>query len=377
MNTLPINVEPGWTFAEHADINFLLLCLSANTDSHTTTKIKTLARGEIDWNNVIKIAEDNRVLLLLYNRISTVCPNDVPTDLLKALRQSCQVLTFKNLSMTAELRRLLQLMTSSGIDTLPYKGPVLAQTLYERLDLRQFGDLDIIIQPQDMLAVEQLLIDEGYRPYFGEKTRVELAAYMKAKTEHTYDFFHERKRVFVEVHWRFWPPFFSSVNPKEVWHRREMASIGSTTVHNLGIEDYLVVLCMHGSRHMWQRLAWLCDIAVLIHKYPKLDWQQAIATAEQWGSKRMLYLGLYLAHQWLGASLPKAIIVQISADSSVIELAKRVDSQMFKLPKAPARFMETTRYQIQARERWSDKAVYVQSFIHWLLQGLRSKAHTV
>jgi hypothetical protein len=376
MKTFSQSSVSDWTFRDRPTLNFLLRCLCAGTDSQTIHQIQTLAQSEIDWQFLAQIAKDHRVVPLLYNRLNTACPNTVPAPLLQELRAYCKDIAICNLSTTAELRRLLLLMKAQGIDALPYKGPVLTQMLYENLELRQFGDLDIVIQPEDMRSVETLLIAEGYRPYFGKKTTAELTAYMKAKTEHTYDFYHDSKNILIEVHWRFWPPFFSLVNPKEIWHRRESAKIGGAEVSNLAIEDYLVILCMHGSRHMWQRLAWLCDIAVLTHKYPALDWERAIATAEQWGSKRMLYLGLYLAHYWLEARLPKSILEQISTESAVTELAKRVDNQLFKLSETYRPFMETTRYQIQARERWSDKAVYAQSFIYWLSRGCPSDTHT-
>ena len=133
---------------------------------------------------------------------------------------------------------------------------------------------------------------------------------------------------------------------------------------------------MHGSRHQWERLSWLCDIAMLIDKYPDLDWESAIATAKQWGAMRMLYLGLYLAHTWLGATLPASILRKVLSESAISELAIQVGEQVFK-SKDSQHFLATTRYQIQARERWQDKVVCAQAFVHWLLQGCPSKHQNV
>ena len=135
------------------------------------------------------------------------------------------------------------------------------------------------------------------------------------------------------------------------------------------IEDYLIILCMHGSRHMWQRLAWLGDIATLLHNYPSLDWSQVMQQARQWGSQRMLYLGLYLAHYWLKAYLPETVLRWLHSDPKLPNLATQVDQHIFQLDQASQRFMATTRYQIQVRERWQDKAIYTQSFVQWLLKG--------
>ena len=376
MNTLSIAVEKVWKISDRPTDNLLLRCISPQTDSQTVEQIQTLAQAEIDWQALAQLAEDHRVVPLLYNRLSSVCPEAVPAPLLKSLRGYCKSIAIRNLSTTAELRRLLALMESKGIDTLPYKGPVLTKMLYKDLELRQFGDLDIVIQPEDMQFVEKLLVAEGYRPYFGEKTAAELNAYMKSKNEHTYDFYHDRKKFFIEIHWRFWPPFFSSVSPKDIWHRREPVELAGTTVSNFKVEDYLIILCMHGSRHQWERLSWLCDIALLLQKYPNLDWQQMFHLAEQWGAKRMLSLGIYLAHTWLEAPLPKAIADRISADPSIVILATWVHSQIFGMTKPSAHFMGITQYHIKARERWQDKALYFQSFVYWLLRGCPSEHHT-
>ena len=375
MSSLSTKTEPEWAFKKDSSVDLLLRCLSPSSDDATTQQIKALSQEDIDWQALIEIARKHKVTSLLYKRISTACPTAMPESLRQGLQLYCQSTAVRNLFTTAELSRLLLLMKSQGIDTLPYKGPVLAQAVYGRLDVRQFGDLDIIIQPQDMPSVEKLLMAEGYRPYFGKKTGSELASYMASKNEHSYDFYHEQKKIFIEMHWRFWPVFFSSVNPRDIWHRRESIKLGGRLVSNLKIEDYLIVLCMHGSRHQWERLAWLCDIAMLLHTYPTLDWENAIATAKQWGAKRMLYLGLYLAHAWLGSALPASILQEVLSNSAISDLAIQVDEQLFK-SEGSQRFLAATRYQIQARERWQDKAVCAQSFLHWMLRGFPSEHHS-
>lgn len=366
---------PDWTFKGQNSASLLLHCISPSVDNQLIQKIQILAKSDIDWENLVKLARMHRVLPLLYRQLESVCPSAVPDKLLAKLRYCCQNTTVRNLFMTAELSRLLSLLAERKIDNMPYKGPVVAQSLYEDLSLRQFGDLDIVVQPQNMLAVEQLLIDEGYRPYFGEKSRLELANYMADKNQHTYDFYHDDKKILIEIHWRFWPVFFSSVNPADIWYRRESVSLAGKTVSSLRIEDLLIILCMHGSRHQWERISWICDIARLLKRYPELDWESAIATATQWGSKRMLYLGIYLAYAWLGASLPASVLERVLADSATIHLATQVDEQLFSA-EAPKRVLASTRYQIQARERWQDKAACTQSFVYWVLRGRPSNHHS-
>ncbi|MEM7065575.1 MAG: nucleotidyltransferase family protein [Cyanobacteria bacterium P01_B01_bin.77] len=356
------------------DIQLLLYCLSPVKNSQTIQQIEILVQGEIDWTALIQLAKKHKVGPLFYNQLSNLAIEAVPTLLQNKFRQYSQTMAGRNLFITFELTRLLSLMTENGIDPLPYKGPVLAQTIYQTLNLRLFSDLDIVVQPQDIYAVEDLLIAEGYRPYYGKKSRTELAAHMKSAAEHTYDFYHDSKRIFIEVHWRFWPKTFSSVNPTHIWHRRQTATVAGKSVSTLAIEDYLIILCIHGSRHMWQRLSWLCDIAILLHNYPDLDWQRIVEQAHEWGVRRMLYLGLYLAQTWLNAPLPEAIVQRLSTEPTLPALAAQVEYQAFQAGKPPKTFLATTQYQLHVRERWQDKRAYTLSFIRWLLKGCPSTA---
>lgn len=362
-------IIPSKTVEKPSSLQLLLCCLSPVKDPHTIAQIKTLEQDDIDWAALIQLAKTHKVGPLFYHHLSHLGIKTIPASLQDKFRHYSQTMAGRNLFVTFELTRLLSLMTENGIDTLPYKGPVLAQTIYKTLNLRLFSDLDIIVQPQDIYRVEDLLMAEGYRPYYGKKTKAELAAHMQAPAEHTYDFYHDNKQVFIEVHWRFWPKTFSLVSPNDIWHRRQTATVAGKTVSTLTIEDYLIILCMHGSRHVWQRLSWLCDIAMLLHNYPELHWPQVIEQANQWGVRRMLYLGLYLAHTWLNAPLPESILQQLSADAKLPALATQVEHQVFQAASHPRPFMATTQYQVHVRERWQDKAAYAGSFIRWLLKG--------
>ena len=148
-------------------ISFLLCCLAPCPGPGNLQRAQAITSEELDWQALVKFALRHRVLPLLYQRLSTTYSSVVPNDLLLELRQYCKNVSIRNLLLTAELAKLLRLMTLSDIDTMPYKGPVLAKTLYSDINLRQFGDLDIVIEPHNMQTVERLLIAEGYRPYLG------------------------------------------------------------------------------------------------------------------------------------------------------------------------------------------------------------------
>jgi Uncharacterised nucleotidyltransferase len=65
--------------------------------------------------------------------------------------------------LTAELLKLLALFETHSISAVPFKGPILAASVYGNLSLRQFGDLDIFVHKEDIARAARLLVSQGYR----------------------------------------------------------------------------------------------------------------------------------------------------------------------------------------------------------------------
>ena len=351
------------------EIELLLSCVNPEINETTIGSIKSLVKQDIDWQYLTRTADKHAVLSLLYSRINNTCPEGLPELILKQWRWNFQSTAQRNLSLTAELVNLLKLLKQQNITALPYKGPVLASLIYKNVALRRFGDLDIIVQQQDIFAVRELLIAQGYRPD-KEMTDAELIKYLNSKTEHTYDFIHEDKNVFLEIHWRIAPKYITPIAAKDLWPDLEPFSLAGTTINNLPLEDWLPILCVHGSRHVWERFSWLCDIATLIHNNPDINWEKVIQQANNWGCQRMLFLGLYMAYDLFDVDLPVEVWQQMKKVEHILKgIAPKVYNQFFATVRTSDKFMGRTFYHIQVRERLNHKFLYIQSFVYWLLKG--------
>jgi hypothetical protein len=75
-----------------------------------------------------------------------------------------------------------RILEGRGIPAIPYKGPVLAASLYEDLAVRPFSDLDILIKRKDVLKAMDLMTSLGYRPHY-QLTHTQVAAFLKSKYE--------------------------------------------------------------------------------------------------------------------------------------------------------------------------------------------------
>jgi hypothetical protein len=142
--------------------------------------------------------------------------------------------------------------------------------------------------------------------------------------------------------------------------RLERASLGGGTVPTLSPEDLLLILCMHGSVHLWQRLGWICDVAELIHARKGMDWERVTEQAAALGGERMFFLGLYLASDLLGAPLPRKVLHKVEADPTVKVLAREVHKRLpweVNSP-SPGAFGEIP-FLLRMRERLRDKTWYL------------------
>ena len=147
----------------------------------------------------------------------------------------------------------------------------------------------------------------------------------------------------VELHWAITSPClpfdleYQSVAPNLGWIDLPGACEGQNcAVRALAPEDLLLILCVHGAKHLWERLIWLCDVAQLIGATPDLDWPRVLQMARERGVQRMTALGLALARDVLGAPLPRAVEDWLSTQPEALRLASRLRRQLLARPAANA-----------------------------------------
>lgn len=357
---LSINIRP--------EMQLILCCARTHMDDSNAERIKTLIKtADLDWQDVINNAYKHGLMPLLYTNLNANAKEFVPEDAFNQLRSLFYTNAQRSLMLTGELLKILRLLQENGISAVPYKGPVLTTLLYGNVALRQFCDLDILVQAQDVLEFKKLLIAQGYRTQI-QLTEAEEIAYLQDKSKHTYNFIHDTKRIMIEVHWRITPKYTSSIEPKHIWKNLKESSFGGTTISTLSLEDWLPILCAHASRHCWEKLSWLSDIAEIIRRNPEIDWERIIKETSDLDCRRMLFIGIYLTCNLIGVSVNSEILHKIQADSEVHTLASEICQQIFSEKDNSRKFMQTTLYHIRVRERWENKVLYFELFLRWLMR---------
>lgn len=349
------------------EVELLLCCARSRPETADAGRIRALVQAGLDWEHLLALADRHGTLPLLYWNLNALCPEALPEATLARLRAFFQANARRNLFLTGELVALLRLLEAAGITAVPFKGPVLAASVYGNLALRQFSDLDILVQERDVPRATELLVSQGYRSWAGE-----------ARPAHQRErkFTHDGKGVAVDLHWGFTNrhiPF--ALDLERLWERLEPIALAGATLHTLAPEDLLLVLCVHGSKHAipWEGLNWIGDVAELFAARPELDWGRVTEQARQLGSQRMLHLGLRLARDLLDAPLSAAIQEKVEADRPAAALAARVRTYLFAPASASCRFAGRHAFQLRMRERWRDRFSYTLLLRHEMRPNARDR----
>ena len=254
-------------------------------------------------------------------------PENVPENVLSDLKKSFEGNARRNLLLLGELLKVLKLFESGGVNAIPYKGPVLADYAYGNLALRQFDDLDIFVNRKDVLKVKEILVSHGYKPQF------EVDGFMQRKflkSQREYKFYNPETNVHIEIHWQFQGVSFSFSGNSKFLEDFERVKINNKEILNLKPENMLIILCVHASGHLWERLSWICDISELIQSH-EMDWEYITEKADELGIKRVLKVNLLLAVDLFDLKLPDDVLEDIKSDEMVQDLVFKVKKRIFQV----------------------------------------------
>jgi hypothetical protein len=321
----------------------------------TAERIRTILSSPLDWERMLRLVDHHCVVPQVY-RALLAFSSLIPGQRLDALRLRYQDNARKTLWFAGELVRILNHLESAGIHALPYKGPVLAVSLYGEVTERQFGDLDVLILPADVPKAKAALLDLGYRPGLDLATHVERAF---VETGYEFSFNTTQGSHLLEVQWRILPRFYSiDFDVAGFFQRSDEINLGGRAMQTLRAEDLLLALCVHAAKHVWVQLSWLCDIAQLV-KSREFDWNAIQNEARRLGIERIVSLNLLLAHELLGSALPPAIQNRFRKDSSTTVLADEILRITERSTHYDTESIPYFRLMMQLRERWQDRARFL------------------
>ena len=365
MTELLLSSPASSSASQRAD-EFEFVCALAGAEP-TPERIERIAnwnRSAIDWSEVLRLAGHHGVLPLVARNLIEHA-RALPAEVERTLRSAYETNLRRSLWFAAELARIMRHFERRQLRAVPYKGAVLAQSLYRDLGLRSFSDLDFLISSADFERAKQALAEIGYRPSADLAPAVE-RLWLRTGYERAFD--GAAGKNLVELQWALLPHFYgvdlrlNDLRVEDLLARAGRTVVGECEVPCLSSEDSLLVLCLHAAKHLWTRLIWLSDIAETLRPKSQaqaIDYSRAFARARALGIARILGVSFWLVKNVLRAKLPQPAEEMIAADPRVPVLGAEFAARLVRGASYDFESTEYFRLIMKLRERRGDRWRYL------------------
>ncbi len=237
-------------------------------------------------------------------RSLTISPlqSSFPSELTEQARAVRLQTAFYNLASHAELKQIGGRLGERGIPVVPLKGTHLAKRLYDGMDGRRVGDIDIIVPESHLEEARATLREMGYGTIDTEHGRdhpFHGAPFLRRGASHPF---------VVELHWKLSDPRFLTVDYGRFWER-VLANRSAGPLSPLPAEESLVFLAHHMCKTPTGTLRLLADIDRLVRKEgPSMDWSSMMELAHSWSAAWQVYSALDRSRRLFGTSVPDWVL---------------------------------------------------------------------
>jgi hypothetical protein len=208
--------------------------------------------SEQEWMRVLDLAEQENVLPWTAASLRPAVPGSMPrlAERLHTIDRNARISTFL---WTATLRSMLADFHDRGIPVISLKGPWLAERLYGDAALRSCCDLDLLVHRSDVAVAEDLLTGLGFLPSW-------------RRDDYARPF--RRGGIKVDLHHDVENPLAFDFDVETAWKRARLAEFQGAPAWLLAPSDELLFLCLHGTRHRFERLSHILDLAFAFRNLP-------------------------------------------------------------------------------------------------------------
>lgn len=358
--------------SEHrVETSFILQCSQTNIDLEKIRSDFASKEEPFDWPYIFKIAGRNGLLPLVSANLLRSLPDLVDEEIREGISEFLGGHVRNNLLQTGKVIEISEILEAEGIPILPFKGPSLSMQAYGDISLRQFVDLDILVKPRHFDKAVRVLKNAGYVP-------ITEPTWLKRKSL----FFTRKKdiglvstdrRVRIELHWKLSGTHFAMpLEIDELWRRLETVDIGGKKLRSLPLCDLFVYLCLHGSRHGWEKLAWVCDINEMIRgaeiSNGIIDWNKVKMHARKHGCERSVELGIFLVHYFFGRKAAYPGIESILGNPAYNAIAADLRETAFAEDERSFEMKGWYLYHLSLKERLVDRLRIRMVYLLWYLK---------
>ncbi len=343
--------------------------------------MRHLLEQSVDWDYLFATAGNHGLIPLLHKNLSTNAGDIVPVDVLARLKREWVANSQSVLHLVGKQLKVQSIFKENGIPVATFKGPILAQMAYGEIALRRAGDIDMLIARQHFERAKKLLESLGYQ-MSPALTPTQQASHLGFHCE--IQFMRDGWFTVVDLHWGVAPrSFVFKLEADEVMSRLQSITLAGTQIETFGTEDLVLYQSMHGAKHLWRRLEWICSLAELLRSSEGIEWPTVVDRAAKAHGTRMLGLGLRLVERCSDVKVPKDVLATVDLDNSMGRLADQIKDQIFAPHSGNPDSTDNSLYNLKIMDRKRDalastlRAIFVPTLSDWEALTLPASLHSL
>ena len=280
------NVERETTLTEKKETNALLALLA----HEIFDQAMDIDASTVDWSAVLAEAQRHKVTALMYPAIRSM--DSVPEAVFNKVCGTAITVATASEAMLKEQRRILDLLEVRQIPCAVLKGTSVAY-LYPHPELRTIGDIDILVEEENLDEARKALQADGFAPSYTAEKHLCL----------------QKGAVWVEMH-RMVSVFpesekgrFTKQTMADALHHIQTAEIDSVRFPMLSGAYQIIGLLAHMEQHLATSgigLRQVCDWAVTAHALRNCFDGETLALLERCGLLRFARIMTRLCERYLG-----------------------------------------------------------------------------
>ena len=227
---------------------------------------------------------------------------------------------FAVMSTTAEIVSIAKALEAAGLAALFFKGAVLAQQVYGGAHLREFNDIDLLVNADEQEIAADLLKELGYQPIIAD--RLLRKTFFDYQGQHM--FRNEATGSVVDLHWSLAGGLPFPISEDEALRDRTWLPLGGVSIPIHKPEVLALILAGHGQKEGWASFGWALDFARFAAKFPDFDWAHASRTAKSKGSLRSLLTAILLVEHLFGHTIDADLAILAGQDRIIVGDVERV-----------------------------------------------------
>lgn len=341
------------------ETELLVLCSRKTIDHAVKKRIENLVDKPVNWECVLQMSVKHKTYPLVHATLEAVCPDSVPVDVMTRLGSWCVRNGARNMVLCRALEMVLDLLTNNGIQALPFKGPVLAESVYGDASLRVYSDLDLLVSKKDAFKARNHLVAAGFIPDL-HLDESQVVAFLNK--ENFFRLSGPDGMTVIDLHWEMSGRY--SLIPmylEDLEKHIIVQNILGRNVKILNPSALLVYLSLHGASHGWDSLEAAACMAEVICSSNLLDGEAMMSMARRYHAVRALFTALQASKKLYHVRLPAEICKAMEKDKHVVRLADGIIAKLLDFGDASQRKTWSWRFSMThliLRDNFADAILY-------------------